>query len=125
MLKNEIIKYIINGLFATLIHFSILTFNIEILHSSSAGIANFIAAIFGITVSFIGSRYFVFQNHKGTVVYHAFKFVALYGGIAVLHGFILFVWADYYHMSYQIGFVLATAMQVILSYFGNKKVVFK
>lgn len=125
MLQNEIIRYIINGLFATLVHFSILTFNIEILHIGSAGVANFIAAIFGITVSFLGSRYFVFQNHEGTILHHAVKFGALYGGIAVLHGFILFVWTDHYHLSYQIGFVLATVLQVTLSYFGNKKMVFK
>jgi len=124
-MHNEVVRYIINGLFATLVHFSVLTFNIEILHIASAGIANFIAAIFGITVSFVGSRYFVFQNHRGTVLHHAVKFGMLYGGIAALHGLILFVWTDYYHLPYQVGFVIATGLQVTLSYFGNKKVVFK
>lgn len=125
MLKSEIVRYIINGVIATIVHFSVLTFNIEILQIGSAGIANFIAAIFGITVSFLGSRYFVFQNHKGKVLHHILKFVILYGSIALLHGFILFIWTDYYHLSYQIGFVFATGLQVILSYYGNKKVVFK
>lgn len=125
MLKSEIVRYIINGVIATLIHFSILTFNIEILQIASAGIANFIAAIFGIAVSFLGSRYFVFQNHEGKVLHHILKFVILYGGIALFHGFILFIWTDYYDLPYQIGFVFATGLQVILSYFGNKKVVFK
>lgn len=124
-MQNEVVRYIINGIIATLVHFSILTFNIEILHIGSAGVANFIAAIFGITASFIGSRYFVFQNHGGTVLHHAFKFSVLYGAIAALHGFVLFVWTDHYHLPYQIGFILATGLQVTLSYFGNKKVVFK
>jgi putative flippase GtrA len=124
-MHNEVVRYIINGLFATLIHFSVLTFNLEILQISSVGIANFIAAIFGIITSFLGSRYFVFQHHRGTALDHAFKFGLLYGAIAVLHGFVLFIWADYYHLPYQIGFLLATGLQVCLSYIGNKKVVFK
>lgn len=125
MLKSEIVRYIINGLIATFIHYSVLNFNIIILHIESAGIANFIAAIFGIIASFVGSRYFVYKNHTNTLSSQILRFVFLYASIAVLHGFVLYVWTDIYSLNYHFGFVVATLMQVSLSYVGNKILVFK
>ncbi len=121
---QEIIRYIINGVVATAVHFSVLTFNMEVIQMSSAGIANFIAAIFGITVSFLGSRYYVYRKHTGTFISHAVKFSFLYAAIAILHGFILYIWTDHYGFSWRIGFLLATFVQVTLSYIGNKIWVF-
>ena len=121
---KEIVRYIINGVIATAVHFSVLTFNMEIAQMSSAGIANFIAAIFGITVSFLGSRYYVYRNHTGTFISHAVKFSFLYATIAILHGFILYLWTDLYGLNWRIGFLVATAVQVTLSYIGNKIWVF-
>ena len=122
--NKEMMRYIVNGVFATVVHFSILTFNIEIVQMTSAGIANFIAAIFGITTSFLGSRYYVYRNHTGTFVSHAAKFVLLYVVIAILHGFVLYLWTDTYGLSWRIGFLVATLLQVTLSYIGNKLWVF-
>ncbi len=121
---REIIRYIINGVIATAVHFSLLTFNMEILQMSSAGVANFIAAIFGITVSFLGSRYYVYRDHTGTFINHAVKFILLYAAIAVLHGLVLYLWTDIYGLSWRIGFLVATLLQVALSYTGNKTWVF-
>ncbi len=121
---KEMMRYIVNGVFATVVHFSILTFNIEIVQMTSAGIANFIAAIFGITASFLGSRYYVYRNHTGTFVSHAAKFALLYVVIAILHGFVLYLWTDIYGLNWRIGFLVATLLQVTLSYIGNKLWVF-
>ena len=121
---REMIRYIINGVIATCVHFMILTVNMELIKIDSAGLANLIAAIFGITVSFIGSRYYVYRNHTGTFSNHAVKFVFLYAFIAFLHGLVLFVWSDIYGFDYRIGFLLATALQISLSYIGNKVWVF-
>ena len=123
--RDEIIRYVINGIVATFVHYAILTVNIEILDMRSAGLANLLAAVFGITVSFFGSRYFVYQNHNGTIFTHAVKFALLYAMIAILHGLVLFIWTDIYTFSYHIGFLLATLLQVSLSYIGNKVLVFK
>jgi len=123
--RGEIYRYITNGIVATAIHFTILTINIKVFEFSSAGIANFIAAIFGITASFVGSRYFVYRDHTGSLHSHAIKFVILYSMIALLHGAILYIWTDIYHFAYEIGFLLATILQVLLSYIGNKVLVFK
>lgn len=123
--KQEIIRYIINGLLATAIHFSVLTLNINVFAFHSAGVANMVAALFGISASFIGSRYFVYRNHTKSFGNHAIRFGLFYASIALLHGLVLYLWSDIYHHSYQIGFVLATLLQVALSYIGNKVLVFK
>lgn len=121
----ELIKYVINGLVATAVHYGALTFNLEVLAMPSTGLANLIAACFGISTSFLGNRYFVFKKHEASIVSQAVKFSALYGAIALLHGFILFVWSDWLKLDYHVGFLIATFFQFVLSYMGNKKMVFK
>jgi putative flippase GtrA len=124
-MNNEVVRYIVNGIIATLVHYNVLTLNIKIIELESAGVSNFIAAIFGISASFIGSRYFVFKSHQNSLSNQLILFSALYASIAVMHGLTLYWWSDIQHMDYRIGFVLATGLQVMLSYWGNKKLVFK
>lgn len=125
--SNEFVRFIMNGIFATLVHFSVFSAltKIPIFGIQSAGLANFAAALFGITASFLGSRYFVFQNAENRVLAQAARFGGLYGGIAIFHGVALFVWTDYYGLDYRIGFLMATGAQVLISYFGNKFLVFR
>ncbi len=128
MLKNktiELMKYFINGLVATSVHYGALTFIVEILGVPSAGLANLIAACLGITSSFIGSRYFVFKKYEASIMSQAIKFSGLYAVLALLHGFILFIWSDWLNLDYRYGFLVATFFQFVLSYIGNKKMVFK
>jgi len=121
----ELFKYGTNGLVATAVHYGVLKFNLTVIGISSAGIANLIAACFGISTSFLGNRYFVFQSNDPNILSQALKFSGLYGAIALLHGFILFVWSDWFGLDYRIGFLIATFFQFVLSYIGNKKMVFK
>lgn len=118
-------RYILNGILASLVHFSVLTFNIEILQMTSAGSANTLAATFGIATSFCGSRFFVFRGTQETLPAQALKFILLYGVIAVVHGIVLFVWSDLLALPYAVGFLIATAIQFAASYTGNKLLVFK
>ena len=122
---GELLRYLINGLLATAVHYGVLTANLELLDFRSAGAANFVAALFGISTSFMGSRYYVFRGHSQSFARQAAGFGGLYAGIAVLHGLALFVWTDRFGLDYRLGFVLATALQVLLSYFGNKYLVFR
>lgn len=122
---QEIVRYGVNGLLATGVHYSVLAFNIHILLLPSAGLANFIAALFGIATSFIGSRYFVFPETGEDILPQVAKFGGLYGAIAVLHGLVLLIWTDWWGYDYRLGFLLASGLQVSLSYFGNKFLVFK
>lgn len=121
----EILRYILNGLVATAVHFGVLAFNLEILEIPSAGLSNLIAAVFGIASSFIGSRYFVFPATDASILSQAMKFSGLYGVIALLHGLVLLAWSDWFGMDYRWGFLIATCLQVSLSYIGNKYLVFK
>ncbi len=125
MLNREPIRYLINGVLATLVNYGVLNFNMIVLGMKSAGVANFIAAIFGITASFLGSRYFVYRDHTNSASSQIVRFLLLYGFIAVLSGLVLYVWSDLYGLSYHIGFVIATFVQMLFSYFGNKILVFK
>jgi len=125
VLRHEPVRYIVNGIIATLVNYLVLNFNMLILDMKSAGIANFIGAVFGISASFIGSRYFVYRNHTNSVQSQVFRFLLLYGFIAALAGLVMYVWSDMYGLNYQIGFVIATFVQMLFSYFGNKVLVFK
>ena len=121
----EVLRYAINGFVATAVHFAVLAFNLHVLHFSSAGLANLTASLFGISASFVGSRYFVFPRTGEPIVAEALRFSGLYGAIALLHGAVLLVWSDYFGLDYRVGFLLATVLQVSLSYLGNKFLVFK
>jgi putative flippase GtrA len=124
-LNKQPIRYIVNGLVATAVHFLVLTFNLKVLEWNSAGVANLIAAVFGIAVSFLGSRYYVFNGSLEPLVKQLYRFILLYAAIAILHGLLMYVWVDLYLQNYMIGFVIATFMQVACSYVGNKVLVFK
>jgi len=125
LLAKQSVRYLINGLAATGVHFLVLTFNLKVLGWGSAGIANMVAAVFGIGVSFIGSRYFVFQGSVEPLLKQIYRFIFLYAAIALLHGALMYLWADHYGLNYIAGFVVATGMQVLCSYWGNKRMVFK
>lgn len=120
----EIIRYIINGLIATGVHYSVFMFNLNYLALSSAGLANFLASFFGISASFFGSRYFVFQNQRASFLSQFIKFSALYAAIAILSGLILFVWSDILNLNKSTGFLVGVALQVVLSYLGGRRLVF-
>jgi putative flippase GtrA len=125
MHKTEIFRYVVNGVIATLVHFLVLSFNIEVLGFQSAGVANFVAALIAISASFLGSRYYVFQKHGDPILGQATVFVILYGCIALVNGLVLLVWTDIYGYDYRIGFVVSTCLQVAMSYTGNKYLVFR
>ena len=121
---NQFTRYVCNGLFATAVHYAVLRFNLDVVLMSSVGVANFVAAAFGITVSFLGSRYFVFAGSTGRFDQQAAKFLLIYGAIAVMHGALLHIWSDRGGLPYTWGFLVATGVQVFMSYFGNKIYVF-
>lgn len=122
--SKEVMRYVVNGLIATTVHYEVLSFILNVLHIQSAGLANLVASFFGIFISFLGNRYYVFNNQSGSVLKQVIKFSGLYGAIAILHGFVLFLWSDWMGFDYRVGFLIATACQVSLSYLGNKKMVF-
>ena len=124
-LAGQLARYAINGLVATAVHYSVLRFNMEVLGLPSAGVANAIAAVFGILVSFVGNRYFVFKAADAGLVRQGAKFLVSYACIAVLHGLILYAWTDRLGWNYSAGFLVATCVQVASSFLVNRFMVFR
>lgn len=124
-LGGQAVRYVINGLAATAVHYGVLRFNIEVLHIPLAAAANALAAVFGITASFLGSRYFVFRGRQGSLARQGSLFLLVYASIAMLHALVMYLWADRLGLDYRIGFVLATGMQMAISFIANRWVVFK
>ena len=125
LMRLQILRYAVNGLVATAVHFAVLQINLNVVGIKLAGVANFIAAFFGIATSFVGSRYFVFQASQNSIWHQLSKFGGLYGAIALFQGGVLYAWTDLHGLDYRSGFVLATVIQVVASYLGNKIWVFQ
>jgi putative flippase GtrA len=124
-LDRQPIRFIVNGLVATAIHFVTLTCLIEVAPSASAGLASMVAAVFGIAASFLGNRHFVYRSTLTSWERQLGRFWTLYCALAVLHGLALFLWTDVAGLDYRIGFLLATAAQAVCTYLGGGKWVFR
>ena len=120
----QLVRFIINGLAATVVHFGALWLLMEILLLPTAGGANLLASSVGILVSYLGNRHFVFRGTNAAVLEQATRFVLLYAAIAVVHGSFLFAWTDLAGLDYRIGFFLAMLIQFALSFSGNRRLVF-
>jgi putative flippase GtrA len=125
LVSPRFVRFVANGLLAAGLHFAVLFVNLEVLHFRSAGLANFVAALFGATASFQGNRHFVFRAAAGNARRQAGRFVALYALTTLSHGAILYAWTDRAHLDYRAGFIIATLFQLVLSYVGNRNVVFR
>lgn len=124
-LGGQLVRFLVNGLVATAVHFTVLYTCIEVLHVPLAAAANAVAAVFGIVASFLGNRYFVFPGRPGSATRQGVLFALVYTTVALLHGVAMFAWADWLGLDYRVGFLLITGMQMILSFIINKFVVFK
>jgi putative flippase GtrA len=123
--KEIPIYFFINGTFATAIHYGILFTFFDLMQLGSAGVASLVASAIASLASFLGNKYFVFQVTHDSVSMQATRFAALYLIVALFHGGFLLTWTDWLGWNYNLGFLLAVSLQVIVSYYGNKNYVFK
>jgi putative flippase GtrA len=119
-----LLRFLANGLVAAAIHFLILFLLIKKADLASAGVANLLAAVCGVSASFLGNRHFVFRASARPVLGQASRFLALYAVTALMHGLVLFGWTDIAGRDYRVGFLIATGLQVIISFLGNRLFVF-
>lgn len=117
-------RFLINGLVAAAIHFSLLCLLMEGAGLPSAGVANLLAAVGGVSASFLGNRHFVFRAASQPVLGQAWKFLLLYSLTTLMHGAVLFGWTDLAGRDYRVGFLIATGAQVVMSFAGNRLLVF-
>ena len=120
----EALRFVLNGLAATAAHFLTLAFLLQVAGLPSAGLANTLAAVIGITVSFLGSRHFVVRAGQQPVLGQFARFWTLYLLLALLQGLILFLWTDLAGLDYRIGFVIGTVVQALGAYVGGRVWVF-
>ena len=81
--SKELLRYVMNGFFATAVHYAVLNICIEHFNIGSAGISNLLASAVGITCTFLGNRYFVFRCYDQAIIKQLIKFVGLYLSIAL------------------------------------------
>ncbi len=121
---GRILRFVVNGLFATAVHYAALTALVEGAGMASVALANAAAAVCGITVSYIGNRFFVLRSrapHRRA----APRFLGSYAAVVALHGGAMAVWADIAGLDYRPGFVLFTALAAVLTYLLNRLYVFR
>lgn len=123
--REQFLRFTANGLVAAGVHFSLLFCFLKVLGFSSAGASNLLAAIGGVSVSFIGNRHFVFRAASRPVLGQAGKFLLLYSATTLMHGLVLLGWTDLAGQDYRVGFLIATGLQFVMSFLGNRFVVFK
>jgi putative flippase GtrA len=122
---RQLLRYVINGLVATAVHFGVLTLLVEVAQVPSKGVANLLAAAVAIVASFLGNRYFVFAATRARATGQLWRFVLLYAAIALVNGGLMALWSDLLKFDYRVGFVLISIIQFILSFLGNRLLVFK
>lgn len=125
VLRGEVLRYALNGAVATAIHFLVFIAAAAALGHGLHGVANGVGSAFGIAASFLGSRYFVFPHRRGDWRRELARFLPLYASLAVLNMLIMYLWSDLSGFNKEIGFVIATLIQVAATFFGNKYLVFR
>ncbi len=122
---KQLIRFVINGFFATFVHYTVFFVSIEIFKFNYIALANLLGAFFGISCSFVGNKWFVFQNSKVNITWQFSKFLMTYVSLGGFTSIIMFVWSDLSEMNYNYGFCLVTFLQFILSYSMNRNWIFK
>jgi len=120
---GRLLRFGLNGLFATAVHYAALTGLVEGAGLQSAALANALAALCGIAVSYVGNRRFVLRSrapHRRAGV----RFLACYAMTVALHGGAMALWTDLGGLDYRVGFVLFTGAAAVLTYLLNRFFVF-
>lgn len=124
MLSREKIRYLLAGGFNTLVGYSIGVGLYKALESNLSIIwIGIISNILSITVSFLIYKIFVFKT-AGMWLTEYMKSYIVYGGIAVIGIFFLWVFMDKMKISIWLAQALVMGMTVIISYLGHSRFTF-
>ena len=121
---KSILRFVANGLFATMVNYAALVTLLEYVGMRSTGVAAMISALVGIAASFTGNRLFVFRSAE-PLLPELLRFKVLYVSVAVFQALFLGAWSDYWGLNYSIGFLLVNFISLVLSYLGNRIFVFR
>lgn len=121
---GRVLRFVLNGLVATAVHYGVLAGLIEGAGMASAAIANALAAVCGIAVSYAGNRHFVLRS-RAPHSRAGPRFLCSYAAVVLLHGGAMALWADIGALDYRIGFLLFTGVAAVLTYLLNRFFVFR
>lgn len=124
--NKVLLRFFLNGLFATIIHFFILYICINIIGVTFIGLANGVASIFGIIISFAGNKFFVFGNFNiKDILSQMQTYIFFYTLIAFMHASVMYIWSDLLGFTYVFGFIVVIFIQFTAGFYVNKKIIFK
>ena len=123
---SEVVRFAVNGLIATSVHFTILYLCVNFFVLPYTGISSLIGAIFGTISSFLGNKFYVFRySNNNNILTQTSQFAILYTVMALNHGLFIYLWSDLGKQNFMLGFVLITFINTVLSFLFNKYRIFK
>jgi len=125
VLSRVKIRYLLVGGFNTLVGYAIGVGLYKVLESNLSIIwIGIISNIFSITVSFLSYKTLVFKS-KGMWIAEYMKCYIVYGGIALIGIFFLWVFVDKMKISIWLAQALVIGLNVIVSYIGHSRFTFR
>ena len=124
LLGSRALRFAINGLVATAVNYLVMRLLMHLLGEGHAGVSALVASVVGTIASFLGNRFFVFHSHNPFWP-DLLHFKVLYLALALTQAVFMGWWVDGQGWDHHIGFVLITAINVGLSYVGNRFFVFR
>ena len=119
----QIIRFVISGLIATLINF--LTYNFVFLFSANLIFASVSGYFFGLIISFVFAKFWVFRNHKERkVVQIFFIFCSIYLFGALGMSLIVIFFNEIFN-NHKIAWFFGTLFAALNNYLGSKFILFE
>ena len=123
LINHSIVRFAINGLVATGVHYLVMVFAIHVLGITWYSLAYALAFLFAVVTSFWGNKLFVFKSRQ-VQDFQFVKFVILYLGLLVMTSLTMWVVSDYGGLHYNTGFIIAVTLQFIGGYLGSRYLIF-
>jgi putative flippase GtrA len=118
------IKYFVNGLIASTVHFLIFYLLYKILKIESAFISYLLASIIGIYISYFGNNKFVFNGVRNFKVAKFLKYIILQLILLLISTSLIWILIDINEINYIISFLFALIIQFFIGYYISKNYIF-
>ena len=119
----QIIKFVISGLIATLINF--LIYNLVFLFSRNLIFASVSGYFFGLIISFVFAKFWVFQNReerKVVKLFFLFCFIYLFGALGMS---LIVIFFNEIFNNHKIAWFFGTLFAAFNNYLGSKYILFE
>ena len=123
LINHSIVRFTINGLAATGVHYLAMVFAIYVLGIKLYSLAYSFAFLFAVMTSFWGNKRFVFK-HRQVQDFQFVKFFLLYLGLFFMTSLTMWAACDYGSLNYNTGFIIAVTLQFIGGYLGSRYLIF-